>query len=84
MTLSVTTPAWREFDVRSWVRSERLSGRSLVSFAFQCPAPSVERIDINSREANANPPGARRDTLTAEVASCDHRSTISSLPSVRM
>jgi hypothetical protein len=56
MTLTVTTPSWREFDVTSWVRSERQAGRRLVSFAFHCSAPSVERIDVNSSEASQNRP----------------------------
>jgi hypothetical protein len=56
MTLTVTAPTWREFDVTSWVRNESQAGRRLVSFAFHCPASSVERIDITSREASASRP----------------------------
>ena len=56
MTLTSTTFAWREFDVTTHVRSERQAGRRLVSFALHSPAPSDERIDINSREASSNRP----------------------------
>jgi hypothetical protein len=56
MTLTGTTFAWFELDVTSHVRSEQQAGRRLVSFALHCPANSVERIDLSSREATANRP----------------------------
>ncbi len=56
MTLTSTTFAWREFDVTAYIKSERAAGRRLVAFALHCPAPSDERIDINSREASSNRP----------------------------
>jgi hypothetical protein len=56
MTLTSTTYAWRELDVTSHVRNERNAGRRLVSFAFHCSAPSVERLDMNSSEASNNRP----------------------------
>jgi hypothetical protein len=51
-----TTFTWYEFDVTSHVVGERQAGRRLVAFALHCPAPSVERIDVNSREAASNRP----------------------------
>jgi hypothetical protein len=56
ITLTSTTYAWRELDVTSHVRNERDAGRRLVSFAFHCSLPSVERIDVNSSEASSNRP----------------------------
>jgi len=56
MTLTTTAYAWREIDVTAHVRTERNAGRRLVSFAFHCPAPSIERLDMNSSEAASNRP----------------------------
>lgn len=56
MALTSTTFAWREFDVTAYVQGERQAGRRLVAFALHCPAPSDERIDLNSREATSNRP----------------------------
>ena len=56
ITVTSTSFAWFELDVTSYVQSERVAGRRIVSFALRAPAPSVERLDVNSREASANRP----------------------------
>jgi hypothetical protein len=56
LTATSTTYSWFEVDVTSFTRSEREAGRRLVSFALHCPASSVERLDLSSREASANRP----------------------------
>jgi hypothetical protein len=56
MTVTSTTFAWFEIDVTTYVKSERTAGRRIVGFALRAPAPSVERLDVNSREASTNRP----------------------------
>jgi hypothetical protein len=56
MTVTSTASSWFEVDVTSYVRNEQQAGRRLVSLALQCPAGSVERLDLNSREASSNRP----------------------------
>jgi hypothetical protein len=56
LTATSTAFAWFEIDATSYVRSERQAGRRIVSFALHATAPSVERLDLSSREASANRP----------------------------
>jgi hypothetical protein len=56
VAVSGTTYRWYEVDVTGYIKSEHLAGRRLVSFALHCPARSVPRINVSSREASSNRP----------------------------
>ena len=50
------TFAWYEFDVTSYLQSERAAGRNLVSLALHAPSASSLLIKANSRQAKTNKP----------------------------
>ncbi len=55
-TVSGTTFTWYELDVGSYVKSEKLAGRNIISLALTNAATSTRYIQINSREAASNKP----------------------------
>ena len=50
------TFAWYEFDVTSYLQSERAAGRNLVSLGLHAPSASSLLIKANSRQAKTNKP----------------------------
>jgi len=54
VTVSGTTAAWYVIDVTSFVNSEKLAGRNLISIGLHNPTNSTVFIKVNSREASTN------------------------------
>ena len=59
------TARWYEFDVTSYVRSEKAAGRQVVSLALDAGATSSPHLAFNSREAASNRP----ELIIGETAS---------------
>jgi hypothetical protein len=55
-TIPDAIPRWHEWDVTSYLRSEKAAGRSVVSLVFRSNAPSPPNLAFRAREAGSNAP----------------------------
>ncbi len=64
---------WHEWDVMSYLRSEKAAGRNVVSLIFRSNASSLPNLSFNAREAGANAPEL---LVAAESASTPSRDIV--------